>query len=254
MLSNAAVEPAPAGARVVAGKRPTDRKRPADGVRRSNDARRSNGMPEANGKGARKRLATERGLIEAFGRIVRRKGLRHVGVNEVLKEAGVGKAVLYRYFGGLPGLVEAWGRLNRIWPQQAHLAPLADEADGAASLKRIVRRNAEVHRADPVRIEMLADELMTPTALSGALTGIRRQLGQEHAAAFAGHRLFQQHRDLMIVAMAAASFLAMRAVKAPRYMGQDLADEATWRRLMARIDRVIDQAMREETGERRRGK
>jgi hypothetical protein len=58
----------------------------------------------------------------------------------------------------------------------------------------------------------------------------------------------------MIVAMAAASFLAMRAVKAPRYMGQDLADEATWRRLMARIDRVIDQAMREETGERRRGK
>ena len=85
MLSNAAVEPAPAGARVVAGKRPTDRKRPADGVRRSNDARRSNGMPEANGKGARKRLATERGLIEAFGRIVRRKGLRHVGVNEVLK-------------------------------------------------------------------------------------------------------------------------------------------------------------------------
>lgn len=229
MLSSVAAEPAPAGAR------------PASGA-----------LMAADGKGARKRRATERALIKAFGRIVRRKGLRHVGVNEILKEAGVGKAALYRYFGGLPGLVEAWGRLNRIWPQQAELAPLADEADGAAGLKRIVQRNAEAHRADPVRIEILADELMTPTALSGALAGIRRQLGQEHAAAFAGHQLFQKHRDLMIVAMAAASFLAMRAVKAPRYMGQNLADEATWRRLMARIDRVIDDAMREETDERHR--
>jgi AcrR family transcriptional regulator len=196
------------------------------------------------GKGALKREATEALLIEALGRVVQRNGLRNVGVNEVVKEAGFGKALLYRYFGGLPGLVEAWGRRNRVWPPLAELVPLSadDGQNGAAQLKKIVVRNAEVHRADPVRIEMLADELMTPTAISGALTAIRRQLGRDYAAVFARSRNLRKHRMLMIVLMAAANYLAMRAVKAPRFMGEDLSDDATWRRLMREIGAIIDRA------------
>ena len=195
------------------------------------------------GKGRLKREATEALLVEAFGRVVQRNGLRNVGVNEVVKEAGVGKALLYRYFGGLPGLVEAWGRQNRVWPRLADLAGLSagrPERGAAAALKKIVVRNAEVHRADPVRVEMLADELMTPTAISGALTEIRQQLGRDHASIFAGNRDFRRHRLFMMVMMAAASYLAMRAVKSPRFMGEDLADEATWARLMAEIEAVIE--------------
>lgn len=195
------------------------------------------------GRGPNKRRSTENSLLEAFGRIVQRSGLRSIGVNEVLKEAGVGKAALYRYFGGLPGLVEAWGHRNRIWPPAAQLAPLASGDESVTTLQRIVRSNAEEHRANPVRIEMLADELMAPTAISGALAGIRRRVGQEHAKAFADNRLFHAHRDLMIVVMAAASFLAMRAVRAPRFMGADLAEERTWQRLMKRIDRIIEHAV-----------
>lgn len=200
----------------------------------------------AKGKGQLKREATEGLLIEAFGRVVKRNGLRNVGVNEVVKEAGVGKALLYRYFGGLPGLVEAWGRQNRVWPPLADLEPLSkDEAAGgpAQQLKKIVVRNAEVHRADPVRVEMLADELMAPTAISGALSAIRRELGRDHAAVFGRNRQFRRHHLLMVVMMAAASYLAMRSVKAPRFMGEDLSDEATWRRLMREIEAIIDRAV-----------
>lgn len=197
------------------------------------------GQGAGKGKGQLKRAATEAALIEAFGRVVRRKGLRNVGVNEVVKEAGVGKALIYRYFGGLPGLVEAWGRAGRIWPEAADLVPISDTA-GAQALKAIVVRNAQVHRDDPVRVEMLADELMTPTAISAPLGEIRQRVGQEHAAAFARNDDFRRHRLFMVVMMAAASYLAMRAVKAPRYMGEDLADEATWARLMAEIEAIIE--------------
>jgi AcrR family transcriptional regulator len=200
----------------------------------------------AKGKGQLKREATEALLVEAFGRVVQRKGLRNVGVNEVVKEASVGKALLYRYFGGLPGLVHAWGQKNRVWPPLARLTPLSKERAGegaAAQLKKIVVRNAEVHREDPVRVEMLADELMTPTAISGALAGIRRQLGRDHAAVFASNRQFRKHHMLMVVMMAAGSYLAMRSVKAPRFMGENLADEATWARLMHEIGSIIDRAV-----------
>lgn len=68
------------------------------------------------GKGRLKREATEAEIVNAFDRVVRRKGLRNVGVNTVIKEAGIGKALLYRYFGGLPGLVRAWGEKTRSGP------------------------------------------------------------------------------------------------------------------------------------------
>lgn len=197
------------------------------------------------GKGQAKREATEAQIVAAFGRVVQRNGLRNVGVNEVLKEAGVGKALLYRYFGGLPGLVTAWGKKTRLWPRLADLVPLSNargDASPAEHLKKIVVRNADVHRADPVRIEMLADELMTPTPISGALSEIRQQLGRDHAAVFARNRVFRDNHLLMVVMMAAASYLAMRAVKAPLYMGEDLADEETWARLMREIESIIDKA------------
>ena len=84
------------------------------------------GAAGAKGRGRIKREATEAQIIAAFGRVVQRNGLRNVGVNEVLKEAGVGKALLYRYFGGLPGLVTAWGQKNRLWPQLADLVAQLD--------------------------------------------------------------------------------------------------------------------------------
>jgi AcrR family transcriptional regulator len=198
------------------------------------------------GKGALKREATEAELVEAFGRVVRRGGLRNVGVNEVVKEAGVGKGLLYRYFGGLPGLVRAWGRKHRLWPELKNLEALsADGADEspAAQLKRIVVRNADMHRIVPMRIELLADELMTPTSISGALSEIRQQVGRDHADVFSKNREFRNHHLFMVVMMAAASYLAMRAVKAPRFMGEDLADEQTWERIMKEIEAIIDRVV-----------
>ncbi len=200
---------------------------------------------ETKGKGALKREATEAEIISAFGRVVERNGLRNVGVNEVIKEAGIGKALLYRYFGGLPGLVKAWGEKNQIWPDLSELADMSnamDSVSAAEQIKRLVLHHANSLREDPVRVELLADEFMSPTAISDALTEIRKQLGREHAAIFAGNReLGEDHnRALMMVLMAAASYLAMRAVKSPRYMGRDVGSDEGWEELLAHFERIID--------------
>ncbi len=197
------------------------------------------------GKGALKREATEAEIISSFGRVVERNGLRNVGVNEVIKEAGIGKALLYRYFGGLPGLVQAWGEKNQIWPDVSDLAEMSNEinsASVAAQIKRVVLHHANSLREDPLRVELLADEFMSPTAISEALTEIRQQLGHEHAAIFVSNRELgeEDNRALMIVLMAAASYLAMRAVKSPRYMGRDIGSDKDWQALLAHFERIID--------------
>jgi AcrR family transcriptional regulator len=202
---------------------------------------------EVKGKGRLKREATEAALIDAFTRVVQRSGLRSVGVNEVIKEAGIGKSLLYRYFGGLPGLVKAWGEKNQIWPDLSEFHSIPDGADQPSSadlLKRMVLHHASSLREDPLRVEILADQFMNPTPISEALQEIRQQLGAEHQAIFGKNKQIQEYRVLMMFLMSAASFLAMRAVKAPWYMGENIATDEGWDLMMGQLEQVIDASVK----------
>jgi AcrR family transcriptional regulator len=198
---------------------------------------------DGKGKGRLKREATEAALIDAFARVVQRSGLRNVGVNEVIKEAGIGKSLLYRYFGGLPGLVKAWGEKNQIWPDLSEFHSIPDGAEGSNAadlLKRMVLHHASSLREDPLRVEILADQFMNPTPISEALQEIRQQLGAEHQIIFGNNKDIQQYRILMMFLMSAASFLAMRAVKAPWYMGENISTDKGWDLMMDQLVQVID--------------
>ena len=192
------------------------------------------------GKGRLKREATQDALIAAFGRVVQRAGLHNVGVNAVIKEAGIGKALIYRYFDGLPGLVRAWGEKNQIWPDLSEFHEISGQTSTADLLKRMLAHHAESLREDPLRVEILADQFMTPTPISDALQEIRQKLGREHQEIFSKHSQLQEHRQLMMVLMGAASFLAMRAVKSPGYMGDDISTDTDWNKVMKQIDEIID--------------
>ena len=58
---------------------------------------------------------TRRRLIEAVGNLLCIKGFQQVKVNEVAAEAGVSKILIYRYFGDLDGLIDAYIRQKDFW-------------------------------------------------------------------------------------------------------------------------------------------
>ncbi len=212
----------------------------------SKDPHKGSAESPVKGKGRLKREATEAAVIDAFGRVVQRSGLRNVGVNEVIKEAGIGKALLYRYFGGLPGLVAAWGEKNKIWPDlsEFHDVPVdLDPREAPAFLKRLILHHANSLREEPLRVEIIAEQFMNPTPISEALQEIRQQLGKEHRKIFEHNPIIREHGELIRVLMGAASFLAIRAVKAPWYMGANLEQEEGWNAAMAEIEAMIDAAI-----------
>ena len=51
------------------------------------------------------RAATETRIYNAFLSVLKEKGPQGVGINAIAKEAGVSKELIYRYFGGLKGLL-----------------------------------------------------------------------------------------------------------------------------------------------------
>jgi AcrR family transcriptional regulator len=56
----------------------------------------------------RDRAKTEQRLIEAVGQIISTEGYDRIGINRIANRAGVNKILIYRYFGGLDGLLAAY--------------------------------------------------------------------------------------------------------------------------------------------------
>ena len=69
------------------------------------------------------RSTTEEALLDALETVLQRDGLRQLSVNAVVEAAGVGKPLLYRYFGDLQGLVQAWGKRRGFWAEVGETGP-----------------------------------------------------------------------------------------------------------------------------------
>jgi AcrR family transcriptional regulator len=83
---------------------------------------------------ARDRFATRAAIIESAAEIIAAKGVGDLGINALADAAHCDKVLIYRYFGGLDGVLEALGAERMLWP-----APeLTDGNDGAASLAEAV--------------------------------------------------------------------------------------------------------------------
>jgi len=75
---------------------------------------------------ARDRFATRAAIIESAAEIVAAKGIGALGVNGLADAAHCDKVLIYRYFGGLDGVLEALGAERMLWPA----AQLVDGSDG----------------------------------------------------------------------------------------------------------------------------
>lgn len=50
---------------------------------------------------------TEKRLLEAVSKIIEEEGFTQIGINRIAKKAQCDKVLIYRYFGGLDGLLAA---------------------------------------------------------------------------------------------------------------------------------------------------
>lgn len=175
-------------------------------------------------------------LLDAFEAVLERDGLRRLSVNAVVEAAGVGKPLLYRYFGDLAGLVRAWASRRGFW------APVAEKGGPASRLapdeqtfrQRIAEElvaSAEYLRAHPVALEFLAEELTAESDLSAAFAQARDAQRRPFLRAMLSdpRYLRRENRRLIVILYAALVYLAMRSQRSPHFMGLRLDTEDGWR-------------------------
>ena len=193
-----------------------------------------------------KRDATENGIIDAFERLLMRDGAAGIGVNALVKEAGIGKRQLYSYFGGLAGVATEWVKRRNVWPSLDEMRgePSATFALRPSAQKiRIVNRNyAEALRRSSPLCELLTGEFTHSVELKAAVEHIRQLVRQDF------ERLFAEDPDLArpevmelnAMAYAASTYLAMRSNSQPVFFGLDLSTDHAWGVAMGMFERVIE--------------
>ncbi|CAB1063057.1 Transcriptional regulator, AcrR family [Olavius sp. associated proteobacterium Delta 1] len=192
----------------------------------------------------RDREVTRARLIEAVGTLLARKGFTALGVNAVAREAGVDKVLIYRYFGGLPELIVAFGREGNFWPSIKELAGGDVEAYSrlpvTEQLSQLSRNFIHAIRKRPLTQEILAWEMIERNELTAELESIRENTMMNFFDMF----FPAADKGPDIAAMGAiigagVSYLISRGRQISIYNGVDLQSEAGWQRLERAIDSMI---------------
>lgn len=199
--------------------------------------------------------ATRRRLVAAIGTLIARSGVAALGVNAVAAEAGVDKVLIYRYFGGLDGLMQAYGREVSLWPGLEDVAGTEGDwggpADFSEALARVLTGFYRALRARPVTLELLASEAVERNPLTLALGSARVGLEAAVSRTILSGLRAPAHVDLeaiIAVLVAGVTYLAVRAHRHDRFAGLALHDGEDVARLEGAVARLVAGALADDEG------
>lgn len=204
-------------------------------------------MTDCGTPASTRRELTENKILDALEAVLVRDGIRQLSLNAIVKEAGVGKPLIYRYFGDLPGLLNAW--VARRYPPpsgnpEAAAGIGSDHADDPAFRAELAEQliaSAEQLRDQPILLEMLAEELTANSELTEPFARARRLQSKRFVRAMLKDARYTnpQNRATIVLLNAAINYLAMRAHRSPNFMGIRLNTNEGWQEIMTMIRQTV---------------
>lgn len=194
-------------------------------------------------KTARNRAATEARLKAAVETLMVEGGFGALTPSAVGRRAGVDKMLIYRYFGGLDGLVEAVVRAPGFFPGSLELAGGDLAATRALPIPQrvaaVTRAYARALLARPVVQELMVWEMVERNALTAIAEAEREQgaLGL-YSELFDDVPNRQKFYAATAILGAAVSYLILRRRKIRWFSGVDLRAEEGWDQLDSAIEQM----------------
>ena len=198
----------------------------------------------------RDREATQARLLEAAYALLAREGFAGLGLNAVAAEAGVDKKLIYRYFGGLDGLLEHLGARLDIWLKIDPDAGIPDSADYADTVGALLVRYEQALRADPAVQGVLAWELAAPSELTLQMDAARSAaMRARFAQVLARTNTARKPMDIDAPAVnalliAGLHHLVLRERAVGSFGGLDLKDPQSWLRLEKTLVQLVERIYR----------
>jgi AcrR family transcriptional regulator len=189
----------------------------------------------------RSRDDTAARLLGAVGEVLARDGFGGIGINAIARQAGVDKVLIYRYFGGLPELLKAWGESGRFWPTVDEL--LGDDPQAFRALPeaerwtRFFEHFIDGLRARPLTLEIMAAEVLERNELTAILETEREAWGEQAARELGGPEFAARPelQALTLMLVGGVEYLLLRSRTIRIFGGIDLRSDAGWAQLKAAL-------------------
>jgi AcrR family transcriptional regulator len=182
---------------------------------------------------------TKKRLIKASGEILATQGFTKFGINAVARKAGVNKALIYRYFGDMDGLVTAYASESDFWPAIDELLENIKNQNMPLNMEQQIRQillnywHALERR--PETLAVMAWEIVERNQLTAILEEHREKssmlLGQHiyqqliRGDYVVDHNIQQKLPSLMAITGASIHYLLLRKRQIRWYVGIDLHNQ-----------------------------
>lgn len=110
---------------------------------------------------------TKQKILAGLERLITREGFTGVGVNAVAREAGVDKVLIYRYFGSMGGLLEAFANEKKLCPRMEDIFDnLPVDAPHHEIVTRIILDHSRALLKSPLAQELVCWKLTEQNPLT----------------------------------------------------------------------------------------
>jgi AcrR family transcriptional regulator len=192
----------------------------------------------------RDRQATRRAILFAAKEVLAESGFQEFGVNAVARRAGCDKQLIYRYYGGLEGLVDAIGGELAFWVRDSlrPIAALGPPASYAELMERLALGFLEALREDPLMQRIVAWEIAAPSPEVQRLATARSRGLMGWMAEMKGDLAPPEDLDapaVNAVLIGAIQHLVVAASATGQFAGLRLKTEKDWDRIRAALRTLV---------------
>ena len=187
---------------------------------------------------------TKSNILSTLCTIVVEKGFKTLDVATLAREARIDRALVYRYFGNMEGLLQKVAEKTAIWistqemVQKSYSAARSSAANYTAFLTTII----DALRAKPLAQEAVIWELVDSNKLTRLLDHYRENQMLE-VYALLGLPLKDDptcdRAAISALLIGGIIYLAIKSKSSDTFGGVDIATDEGWERLKAAIEQVV---------------
>lgn len=187
----------------------------------------------------------EKRLLIAVSQIIENEGFNKIGVNKIAKQAKCDKVLIYRYFGGLEGLLSTWTKENDFYTLAYHayserVSKVESSEDIIELTQSILLEQLNFLRTNKLMQELLAWELSGNSTFRSIQDerekngfklqeALEKKLGKESKVA----------RMFITILIASINYIVLATRQYRLFNGIDFSNQETWELCKQAINEYI---------------
>lgn len=187
---------------------------------------------------------TEKRLLDAVSHIIENDGFTKIGVNRIANRAGCDKVLIYRYFGGLDGLLVEWAKRHDYYSfaysEFIDTIKQSEKEDIRQIVKDVLFRQLHYLKDNVLMQQLLVWELSGHSSFKGILEE-RERIGYKLQEELNRSLDIGNDNDMSVaIIISAINYIVLFTRQYHKLNGIDFSKPETWSRMEAMISKYVD--------------